>query len=256
MEFALVTQTGETLCSRCSLADNPLTRAKGLLGKKDLAEDEGMLLATWAIHTSFMRFPIDVAFLDRNFVVLRTVSDLKPWRIAAERRAHAVVELAPGALERAGMRVGDQVSLVKHGKPRPEPVGRNGSGDSDAPLRVAVASQDSRFLRVARFLLARKAFQVETFRDAGALLEDATGRMDVVVLDSSTSLGVTARVMRDLAVASPSTGFVIVGDSFADDDGDGAAPRTQTLQILPKWDSFDRLVDEIHAVGRGKASVV
>lgn len=255
MEFTLLTQTGETLCGRCRLADTPASRVKGLMGKRRLDADEGILLATWAIHTSFMRFPIDVAFLDRNFVVLKTVRNLTPWKLAAERRAHAVVELASGALDRAGLERGDQLSLVKHGDPAEDPETANGHDGGRFPLRVALASQDSRFLRVARFLLDRHAFEVETFRDTRALLADGAVEIDVVVLDSSTSLTVTARVMRELSVANPSTGFVIVGDSFGSENGNSEAAVTQSVRVLPKWDSFDRLVDEIHAASRAREVV-
>jgi uncharacterized membrane protein (UPF0127 family) len=239
MELTLVRQNGDVLCGRCRIADSPLTRVRGLLGRSGLAPDEGMLLATSAIHTSFMRFPIDVAFLDRNFVVLRTIASLKPWRTAWERRAHAVVELPAGSLERAGVDVGEQMSLVREA-PTATPAARTNRSNGDAPLRVAVASPDSRFLRVAQFLLARQEFEVETFRDARSLIK-RTNTSDVVVLDSSTSLATTARVMRELSVVSPSTRFVVVGDSSNGDDGASG----QALRVLPKWDSFDALVKEI-----------
>jgi uncharacterized membrane protein (UPF0127 family) len=240
MDLTLVRENGDVLCARCRIADTPVARVKGLLGRRSLDPDEGMLLATRAIHTSFMRFPIDVAFLDRNFVVLRTVGSLKPWRVAWQQRAHAVVELPPGALERAGVQTGEQMSLVRHA-PSLDSNGHDHRSSIDAALRVAVASPDSRFLRVAQFLLSRQAFDVETFRDTRSLMK-SRAPLDVVVLDSSTSLATTARVMRELSVVNPATRFVVVGE--APPNGDGGA-SAQTLRVLPKWDSFDRLVEEI-----------
>lgn len=250
MLLTLVGGDGRVLCARCRLADTPMARVKGLLGRRGLAEDEGLLLATGAIHTSFMRFPIDVAFLDRNFVVLRLIRSLRPWRIGWVRNAHAVVELPAGALERVGLNVGEQMSLVRHAPPSVEAVDDADARAADT-LRVVVASADSRFLRVARFLLSRKAFDVETSRDARSLMK-SSDPWDVVVLDSSASLGTTARVMRELSVVNPSTGFVIVGDASSVGELDAAAP--QALRVLPKWESFDRLVDEIVLASRAGRS--
>ena len=241
MVLTLVGRDGRVLCARCRLADTPIARFKGLLGRRDLGADEGILLATGAIHTCFMRFPIDVAFLDRNFVVLRLVRSLKSWRIAWVPNAHAVVELSAGALDRLGVDVGEQMSLVRHG-PGSVEAEQHRSPVAEATLRVAVASADSRFLRVAHFLLSRKSFQVETSRDARSLVK-VEQPWDVVVLDSSASLATAARVMRELSVVNPATGFVIVGDASSVADGEGALP--QALRVFPKWESFDRLVDEI-----------
>jgi uncharacterized protein len=241
VELTLLRGDGDVLCARCRLADTPVARFKGLLGRRELGDDEGMLLATGAIHTSFMRFSIDVAFLDRNLVVLRTIDAMRPWRVAWHRRAHAVVELSSGALVRAGVQTGERMSLVRHAPAvaSNEPAGQGTNGDS--ALRVAVASPDSRFLRVAQFLLSRQPFDVETFRDTRSLLKSGTPS-DVVVLDSSASLATTARVMRELSVVNPATRFVVVGEAPPNGDGETTA---HSLRVLPKWDSFDRIVEEI-----------
>src|SRR5688500_20393260 len=108
MELTLLRSDGGVLCARCRLADTPAARVKGLLGRRELGDDEGMLLATGAIHTSFMRFPIDVAFLDRNLAVLRTIGTMKPWRLAWQRRAPAAVARPTAALTRHGVHAGGQ----------------------------------------------------------------------------------------------------------------------------------------------------
>jgi hypothetical protein len=200
MELTLLRGDGHVICAHCRLADTPVARSKGLLGRRELGDDEGMLLATSAIHTSFMRFPIDVAFLDRNLVVLRTIDAMKPWRMAWQRHAHAVVELSEGALERAGVQPGERTSLVRYAPSSDSDVAEPRT-NGDSALRVAVASPDSRFLRVAQFLLSRQPFDVETYRDARSLMRSRTPS-DVVVLDSSTSLATTARVMRELTVVN------------------------------------------------------
>ena len=74
------------MCTRCVLADRPWTRLRGLLGRKGLDADEGVLLRpVGAIHTMFMRFPIDAVFLDREYAVVKVVENLRPWRFAGAR---------------------------------------------------------------------------------------------------------------------------------------------------------------------------
>jgi uncharacterized protein len=84
-------------CERCTLADNSLARLKGLLGRRGLAPGEGLLLRpAGSVHTWFMRFPIDVVFMDRDLRVIDVIHELRPWRLAGRRRARAVLELAAG----------------------------------------------------------------------------------------------------------------------------------------------------------------
>lgn len=100
------------VCERCLLADSAWLRMKGLLGRPSLAEGEGILLRpAAAIHTGFMRFPIDAVFLDRTLRVLKVVPDLRPWRFAARLGAQAVLELPAGRCARVGLRPGDRLTL-------------------------------------------------------------------------------------------------------------------------------------------------
>ena len=107
----LVTSDGRVVCERCVVADSPLVRMRGLLGRSNLPREEGILLRpASSVHTWFMRFPIDVVFLDRELAVLRVVPRLRPWRAVARRRAAAVLELAAGESERRGLRPGDRLA--------------------------------------------------------------------------------------------------------------------------------------------------
>src|SRR5437899_2940363 len=82
------------VCERCTLARNPYSRMRGLLGRGGLAQGEGLLLQpAGSIHTFFMRFAIDAVFLDRERRVVRIASDVRPWRTAAAKRSRAVLEL-------------------------------------------------------------------------------------------------------------------------------------------------------------------
>ncbi len=102
------------VCPALFVADTAAGRMKGLLGRRSLADDEGLLLAPAAsIHTAFMHFPIDAVFLDADRRVLRIETNLRPWRIAAQRGAKAVVELPAGTAERTGLAVGMTLELAE-----------------------------------------------------------------------------------------------------------------------------------------------
>jgi len=109
----VVSEQGAVVCERCVVADRPLARLRGLLGRRELPAGEGLLLRpTGAVHTSFMRFPIDVVFLDRELTVVDVVDGLAPWRAAGRRGAHAVLELAAGERARRAIAPRDRLALV------------------------------------------------------------------------------------------------------------------------------------------------
>jgi uncharacterized membrane protein (UPF0127 family) len=107
---------GRVVCERCRVADRPHTRLRGLLGRRQLLAGEGLLLRPApSIHTWFMRFDIDVVFMDTDLRVLDVISSLRPWRIATRRRARVVLELGSGEAVRRGVRPGDVLELVAGG---------------------------------------------------------------------------------------------------------------------------------------------
>jgi uncharacterized membrane protein (UPF0127 family) len=104
------------LCERCAIADRPLARLRGLLGRRQRPPGEGLLLRpTPSIHTWFMRFRIDAVFLDKDLRVLAVRSELRPWRMAVHARARAVLELAAGEAQGRGIRPGAELRLVPAG---------------------------------------------------------------------------------------------------------------------------------------------
>jgi uncharacterized membrane protein (UPF0127 family) len=81
-------------------------RAIGLLGRRVLGERQGLLITPCdSVHTCFMRWPIDVVFIDRTGTITRIVERLRPWRCAAAR-AHACLELSAGNAAALGLQVG------------------------------------------------------------------------------------------------------------------------------------------------------
>jgi uncharacterized membrane protein (UPF0127 family) len=108
----LIREDGRVVCEQLLVAARPLRRMLGLLGRSSLTGSEGILLRpAGSIHTFFMRFPIDVVFLDRDLVVVGIEPALRPWRTAGRRGAKSVVELAAGECARRGVAVGDRLSL-------------------------------------------------------------------------------------------------------------------------------------------------
>ena len=101
------------ICERCLLADGPLSRLTGLLGRGDLPAAEGVLLRpTSSIHTGFMRVPIDVVFLGPRLEVLSVRNAMGPWRMAWCRGAKSVLELAAGEAVRRDIQSGDRLRMV------------------------------------------------------------------------------------------------------------------------------------------------
>jgi uncharacterized membrane protein (UPF0127 family) len=97
---------------RIEVADRPLARMRGLLGRDGIAEGEGLLLRpAGSIHTFFMRFSIDAVFLDKDLVVLGTSEHLLPWSTAGRPGAKAVLEVAAGTCERLRVKRGDRLVL-------------------------------------------------------------------------------------------------------------------------------------------------
>lgn len=104
-------RTAAIVARHVELATTRAERRKGLLGRDGLNPSAAIMIAPCkAVHTWFMRFPIDVLFVDRDGRAVKIVRDLKPWRMAAATGAHAVVEFAAGSLH--DIAVGDRVVLT------------------------------------------------------------------------------------------------------------------------------------------------
>lgn len=106
-------RTHEVVATYVELATTRHARRVGLLGRDRFDADAALVLVPClAVHTAFMRFPIDVAFVGRHGRAVRLVHDLAPWRMAVAPRAYAAIELAAGALRRHEVDVGDRLEIV------------------------------------------------------------------------------------------------------------------------------------------------
>jgi uncharacterized membrane protein (UPF0127 family) len=122
-QVALANDDGDVVVENCLLAETALSRCRGLLGRSGLSSGEGMLLRpTSSVHTAFMRFAIDVVFLDRADRVLKVADDLGPWRMAGCRGARAALELPAGEARRRGLRPGVSLTQVWRSAPGSAPA--------------------------------------------------------------------------------------------------------------------------------------
>jgi len=106
-------RTGDIVADYVELADTRAARRRGLLGRDGLSPSSAMVLSPcFAVHTAFMRFAIDVVFVDRDGRAVRIVSDLAPWRMAMAFGARAAIECPAGELRARDVRVGDRLYLA------------------------------------------------------------------------------------------------------------------------------------------------
>lgn len=98
----LVTKTGEVICQNVRIAERFDERLLGLMFSKDLEKENGLLISPCnSIHTFFMRYPIDIVFMDKNFKVVKAIYNIKPWRMTLMYwRATQVLEMKAGALSK------------------------------------------------------------------------------------------------------------------------------------------------------------
>jgi uncharacterized protein len=262
---------GQCLCVG-ELADRPLSRMRGLLGRRGLPAGEGMLLRPApSIHTAFMRFSIDAVFLDRNLRVLEIVEKLRPWRVASKRRARAVLELSAGECARRGVEVGDMLELRDRSGQRAGSSGAGHNGDSSPsggvitrtrglregalvqwgeparlrPLRVLVVSPDRHFRTVVSLLLERRNCSVASTANMSHLTElIARESADVVVIDRSESS--TAATVAMVEQSAKRVGVVLVADEVR--------LGWQDQPTLAKWGPFADLLAAIERADKRRTS--
>lgn len=99
------------LITQARLADTFWLRLRGLLGKTSLKNGEGLILAgEKSIHTLFMKFPIDVVYVDKNYKVIRTDINMVPYRLGPFVAQSAyVLEMKVGTIADTATEVGDQL---------------------------------------------------------------------------------------------------------------------------------------------------
>jgi len=103
------------LATQLRLAGTHWSRFCGLMcedPERFRSGDALWIVPSHGVHTFAMRFPIDVAYLDRDKVVVHIENSLKPWRVAPVRRnAASVLELPHKTLNATGTAIGDRIDI-------------------------------------------------------------------------------------------------------------------------------------------------
>ena len=103
---------GTELASDARAARSLRSRAVGLLGKSSLPAGRALLIEPCSsVHTAFMRFAIDVVYVDRSRRVVKVVANLKPFRMSAARGRCSVIELPSGVIAASKTAPGDQLAF-------------------------------------------------------------------------------------------------------------------------------------------------
>ena len=254
---------GNVVCEQVVIADRARRRMRGLLGRRSLPPGEGMLLQpSPSIHTAFVRFPIDVVFLDRNLRVIKLVEHLPPWHTASAMEGRSTLELSAGEISRRHVQVGDQLLTVQ-----PSQTDEDAAASLDAaaaletaaletsdrpgdPAKVLLVGTDRRFRSVAATLLARRGCDVSVSERIVGVAELARREgVDVVVLDAGSLPTAATLAAAELDALEPPVGVVLVSDE--DKRGVSLTP------VLEKWGEFDALYGAISQARspRGRAGL-
>jgi uncharacterized membrane protein (UPF0127 family) len=112
----VVAGDGIVVCARCEVAERTIPRMRGLLGRDGLAPGEGMLInPAPSVMTFFMRFPIDVVFIDKAKKIVKIVHALGPWKTAGARGSSAALELPAGTAAALDLEPGMTLVLADDG---------------------------------------------------------------------------------------------------------------------------------------------
>jgi uncharacterized membrane protein (UPF0127 family) len=108
-------QTRNTVLGEAvEVADTSEKRRVGLLKHARLDPGSGLwIVPCESVHTFFMKFPIDLVYLDKQRKVRKVRHAVPPWRLSACLAAHSILELPAGTVEKSGTLRGDELLIEK-----------------------------------------------------------------------------------------------------------------------------------------------
>jgi uncharacterized protein len=234
-------EDGRIVCERVVVADRAHRRMRGLMGRRRLSSGQGMVIRpAFAIHTHFMRFPIDAVFLDSDQVVIAVEKNLRPWRTASCRGAREVVELAAGECDRRGLEVGARVAWASRSAAdvRADSTGSVWEDSPEPRGRVLVASRDPRFVKLARFLFEGRDLEVEELTSPERLADAIQDpELDVAVLDGGADVAAALRNANRARALKPELPIVVAAD---------AGGRSPTgIRVFDRWNETEELLLDV-----------
>jgi uncharacterized membrane protein (UPF0127 family) len=100
------------LADAAEVADTSEKRRTGLLKHERLDPGQGLwIVPCESVHSFFMKFAIDLVYLDRDSRVRKIRHRMVPWRVSACLSAHSIIELPAGAVAASGTQAGDQLEM-------------------------------------------------------------------------------------------------------------------------------------------------
>jgi hypothetical protein len=117
MKLRITNKTRKTLLGDAiSVANTSATRRTGLLKHTGLGRGEGLWITPCeSVHTFFMKFPIDLVYLDRKRIVKKVRDAMPAWRMSVCFSAHSIIELPAGVVKETGTAAGDELEFEELG---------------------------------------------------------------------------------------------------------------------------------------------
>ncbi len=105
---------GATLADNARRADSFVARGRGLMFSPPLPQGGGLVISPCnSIHMFFMRYPLDIIFLDASGKVVFMYRGIKPWRMGrVVRGAKMAIELPEGTIGASGTQIGDGLAIA------------------------------------------------------------------------------------------------------------------------------------------------
>jgi uncharacterized protein len=127
LKFTIRNVTRDTIVGdSITSAETSAERRTGLLKHTHLEAGQGLwIVPCESIHMFFMKFALDVIYLDKKKRVRKVVAGLRPWRISACLSAHSVIELPVGAIERSRTQAGDEFEILPSDNGPRDPLTRH-----------------------------------------------------------------------------------------------------------------------------------
>ncbi|MDD3296784.1 MAG: DUF192 domain-containing protein [Candidatus Omnitrophica bacterium] len=105
--------SGKIISRQARVADNFYRRFMGLMFRNAIREEEALIFYhAPSIHTFFMKFPIDVVFLNKNMKVIRIAKSLRPWKAVTCLGSYVALEFAADTASRCHIKEGDTIDIT------------------------------------------------------------------------------------------------------------------------------------------------
>ena len=113
-KYVKILKQDNIICESCEMANTHFTRFMGLMFRKGLEENCGLILDPCnQIHTFHMRFPIDVVTIDKDNIILDIFEAVEPWKVKpVVKNGKKVIELDAFVAKEKGLKIGDKLTII------------------------------------------------------------------------------------------------------------------------------------------------